>query len=43
MDSMSQLFDQKWLRAYRLMGKYYMVAVDATGVVSFDSGIVSTA
>jgi hypothetical protein len=36
MDMMSQLFEQKWLREYRLLGKYYPVAVDATGVVSFD-------
>jgi len=36
MDSMSHLFEQKWLRDYRLLGKYYLVAVDATGVVSFD-------
>jgi len=36
MDLMSQLFEQKWLREYRLLGKYYLVPVDATGVVSFD-------
>ena len=36
MDLMSELFEQKWLREYRLLGKYYLVAVDATGVVSFD-------
>ena len=36
MNLMSQLFEQKWLREYRLLGKYYLVAVDATGVVSFD-------
>jgi hypothetical protein len=30
------LFEQKWLREYRLLGKYYLVAVDATGTVSFD-------
>jgi hypothetical protein len=36
MDLMSNLFDQKWLRRYRLQNKYYLVAVDATGVVSFD-------
>ena len=36
MDLMSNLFEQKWLREYRLLGKYYLVAVDATGVVSFD-------
>jgi hypothetical protein len=33
---MSDLFEQKWLRDYRLFGKYYLVVVDATGVVSFD-------
>jgi hypothetical protein len=36
MDSMSRLFEQKWLREYRLAGKYYLVAIDATGIVSFD-------
>jgi hypothetical protein len=36
MDSMSRLFEQKWLRNYRLLDKYYLVAVDATGTVSFD-------
>jgi hypothetical protein len=36
MDLMSALFEQKWLRHYRLLDKYYLVAVDATGVVSFD-------
>jgi hypothetical protein len=36
MDLMSRLFEQKWLRDYRLLGKYYLVAVDATGVVSFN-------
>jgi hypothetical protein len=36
MDLMSELFEQKWLREYRLLGKYYAVAVDATGTVSFD-------
>ena len=35
MDLMSELFAQKWLRDYRLLVQYYMVAVDATGVVSF--------
>jgi hypothetical protein len=35
MDMNSQLFEQKWLRKYRLMDKYYPVAVDATGVMSF--------
>lgn len=37
MDLMSRLFDQKCLRGYRLFNKYYLVVVDATGVVSFDS------
>jgi len=36
MDIMSQLFEQKWLRKYRLQGKYYSVAIDATGAVSFE-------
>jgi len=36
MDMMSCMFEQKWLREYRLLNKYYLVAVDATGVVSFD-------
>ena len=36
MDLMSRMFEQKWLRAYRLLDKYYLVAVDATGTVSFD-------
>ena len=36
MNLMSRLFEQKWLRPYRLLGKYYPVAVDGTGVVSFD-------
>ena len=36
MDLMSDLFKQKWLRDYRLLDRYYMVAVDATGIVSFD-------
>ncbi|MDR1223039.1 MAG: hypothetical protein LBL07_09230 [Tannerella sp.] len=36
MNLMSRLFEQKWLRPYRLLGHYYLVAVDATGVVSFD-------
>jgi hypothetical protein len=31
----SALFEQKWLRGGRLLGKYYMVAVDATGIVSY--------
>jgi hypothetical protein len=36
MDLMSRLFEQKWLREYRLLNKYYLIAVDATGIVSFD-------
>ena len=36
MDLMSALFEQKWLRRYRLLNRYYMVAIDATGVVYFD-------
>jgi hypothetical protein len=36
MDLMSRLFEQKWLRKYRLLDKYYLVAVDATGTVRFD-------
>jgi hypothetical protein len=36
MNLMSRLFEQKWLRPYRLLSNYYLVAVDATGVVSFD-------
>ena len=36
MDLMSALFEQKWLRQYRLLDRYYMVAVDATGVMSFE-------
>lgn len=36
MTLMSDLFNQKWLRKYRLLEKYYLVAVDATGVVTFD-------
>jgi len=35
MDLMSRLFEQKWLRDYRLFDKYYMLAIDATGVMSF--------
>ena len=35
MDMMSKLFEQKWLRSYRL-DDYYLVAVDATGIVSFE-------
>jgi hypothetical protein len=33
---MSKLIEQKCLRKYRLLDKYYMVAVDATGIVSYD-------
>jgi hypothetical protein len=36
MDLMSRMFEQKWLRDYRLLNKYYLVAIDATGVVRFD-------
>jgi len=36
MNLMSKLFEQKRLRDYRLLGKYYLIAVDATGVMSFD-------
>jgi hypothetical protein len=36
MVSMSRLFEQKFLREDRLLNRYYLVAVDATGVVSFD-------
>lgn len=30
------LFEQKMLRRFRFLGKYYYVAIDATGVCSFD-------
>lgn len=36
MNLMSDLFEQKFLREHRLLDKYYTVAVDATGVMSFD-------
>ena len=36
MDMMSWMFEQKWLRNYRLFNKYYLVAVDATGIVTFN-------
>jgi len=36
MNLMSLLFEQKWLRKYRLLDAYYLIAVDATGIVSFD-------
>jgi hypothetical protein len=36
MNLMSRLFEQKWLRPYRLSKKYYPVAINATGVVNFD-------
>jgi hypothetical protein len=36
MNLMSRLFEQKWLREYRLLNKYYLIAIDATGIVSFD-------
>ena len=35
MDLMSRMFEQKWLREYRLLDKYYLIAIDATGVMSF--------
>lgn len=35
MDLMSELFEQKHLRQYRLLDRYYLIAVDATGVFSF--------
>lgn len=36
MQLVSNLFDQKVLRKYRFKNKYYFVAVDATGIHSFD-------
>jgi len=36
MDLMSRMFEQKFLREYRLLNKYYLVVVDATGIMSFD-------
>ena len=36
MDLMSNLLAQKFLRKARLLDQYYLVAVDATGVMSFD-------
>jgi hypothetical protein len=33
MNLMSNMFAHKWLRHYRLQNKYYLVAIDATGVV----------
>jgi len=33
---MSRMFEQKWLREYRLLNRYYTIAVDATGIMSFD-------
>ena len=35
MNSMSKLFEQKWLLDYRLSGKHYLIAVDATGTHCF--------
>jgi hypothetical protein len=32
----SKLFEQKMLRKFRLLGKYYFVAIDATGTHTFD-------
>ncbi|GHV52848.1 hypothetical protein FACS1894181_16300 [Bacteroidia bacterium] len=34
MNLMSNMFNQKWLRLYRLQNKYYLAAIDATGEVS---------
>ena len=34
-DLMSRMFEQKWLRTYRLLNRYYTVAIDATGLMSF--------
>jgi hypothetical protein len=36
MDLMSCMFEQKWLRDYRLLDAYYLVAFDATGIISFN-------
>jgi hypothetical protein len=36
MDLMSGLFEQKCLRDFRLLDEFYLVGVDATGIVSFD-------
>jgi hypothetical protein len=36
MDLMSELFEQKRLRGYRLLNRYYTIAIDATGVMSFE-------
>jgi len=36
MDLMSNLFEQKLFRDYRLLGKYYLIVIDGTGIVSFD-------
>ena len=36
MHLIKRMFEQKWLRDYRLSDRYYLVAVDATGVVSFE-------
>ena len=36
MDLMSNLLAQKFLRKARLLNRYYLVAVDATGIMSFD-------
>jgi hypothetical protein len=33
---MQKIFSQKLLQKYRLFNKYYLVVIDATGVVSFD-------
>jgi hypothetical protein len=36
MDLTGKLFEQKRFRRYRLFGKHYTIAVDATGVMSYD-------
>ena len=36
MNLMSNLFEQKWLRGYRLLDEYYLATGNATGIVSFD-------
>jgi hypothetical protein len=36
MDLTGRMIEQKWLRDYRILNRYYIVAVDAPGTVSFD-------
>ena len=36
MDLTSGMFNRKWLQDYRLPDKYYTIAIDATGVMSFE-------